>query len=177
MLRFPAKILLFATAYTPFAILILIKNELMPPWWTMSTCLAVFVAAVGVTYFILMRIRRTEPALESVIIEEENTVESLSYLMTYMIPLIVELKDTRSAIFLLAQLAIIFLFYVNSDLIRHNMLFGLLGYRIYKFKISSSTRFLLVKGNLEPGTQDLRLRKVVSNGIWLAEQNDDPNPE
>jgi hypothetical protein len=176
MLTLPAKLLLFATAYTPFAILILIKNELMSVWWTVITCLAILCAAIILTYYILARIRRTEPGLESVTIEEENTVESLSYLMTYMVPLIVELKDFRSALFLLGQLAIIFLFYVNSDLIRHNMLFGLLGYRIYKFKISGSTRYLLVKGILEPGTRELRLRKVVSNGIWLAQPDDDFTP-
>ena len=168
MLKLPARLLLLITAYSPFVGLLLIKNDFkLNLTCSISIALGVVVLSYLLTRLVFRAARRSVPHLEALEIKEDNSVETLTYLMTYMVPLLVDVKDERGGVFLGAQLLIVFLFYISSNLIRHNLLFSVIGYRIYKIRISESERYLITKSQHNPGPAKLNLHRIIKNEIWL----------
>lgn len=176
MLSLFARVALFGTAYAPFFILLLIKNEIFQLWLTGLVAIGILLLALAVTGILISSLKSISPSLEKVQIIEGRSTETLSYLMTYMIPFIIEIEGLRGYIFIILLLLVILTFYISTDLIRHNLMFTILGYQIYKGRIGTTSVYLIYKGPAISGDTYLRCRKIHGKDIWFAEPREAEAP-
>lgn len=115
----------------------------------------------------------TNPPAKIISIQNEN-YEYLTFLTTYIIPLIcINLEETRYVIVLIILLIIIGSIFVKMDLYLGNPTLALLGYHLYRIKVEkiAENEDLLVisKDKLSLGSS-IKWIKITEN-VWVVKEN------
>lgn len=141
----------------------LIKNNIIP-------CIS-FVFILGAIIFIILFKKSLKVTGDlPVKIEEVDLIgyESLEFLMTYMLPLVLFKPDgIREFIIIVIILIVIGAIYINSDLFYKNPTLALLGYSVYKAKCNNNECILFTKDKLKSGCTIRKLN--VENNIYYCE--------
>jgi hypothetical protein len=169
MPTFFAKFLLFISAYIPLVCLLMAKIGLFCFTVNLLVILGIFLLAVVLVWLLLRtltnNVNSTSGNFE---ITGERSSEVLSYLLSYAIPFFIEVNGANDYLFLLLYFAFLFTVYVNSDLIKFNLIFTVLGYRIYDVKTGGKEGFVIHKGLLSSGEYDLKSYDFIKPNIWLT---------
>lgn len=176
MLTWLAKLILFYTAYTPLFLILIVKNfryEIIPFWslspnhnliWSIVIlCVIVLLSAVILMCLLLWRISKVTGNINEIEVLANLNNENLTFLLTYGIPVIMEIKGARDFISLAILLIVILLVYMKSDLLMYNIFFNIFGYNIYKVMFNGEEFFLINKGNLAKGKYTLSINILHGN--------------
>ena len=99
-------------------------------------------------------------------------LDHLSFLSTYIIPLIAfNINDPRSFLIVAVLLLIIGAIYIKSDLYYLNPILLLFGYKIYKAKTETRSVILIFSGTLPAMNDNLRY-KDLGNNIYYVKKDD-----
>ncbi len=113
---------------------------------------------------------------ESIILVEQKQDSSLTFLMTFILPLLVDNVDTiRGFVFFVALLLMVMILLMKSNLFYQNPVLAVLGYKVYAFKVLDPSADLdedkvyigLTKGN---GVTDKAVikRKHIADDVYLV---------
>lgn len=165
-----AKLILFYTAYTPLFLILIVKNfryRIIPFWnlspkcnmiWSIALlCLIVLLSAVILMCLLLKKISKVIGNINKIEILANFNSENLTFLLTYGIPIIMEVKGARDFVSLVILLMVILLVYMKSDLLMYNVFFNLFNYNIYKVMFKGKEFFLIRRGNLPKGEHELSI--------------------
>lgn len=112
---------------------------------------------------------------ESVILVEQKQDSSLTFLMTFILPLLVDSVDTiRGFVFFVALLLMVVVLLMKSNLFYQNPVLAVLGYKVYAFKVLDPAADMdgekvyigITKGN---GVTDKAVikRKHIADDVYL----------
>ncbi|WP_342685877.1 hypothetical protein [Methanoculleus sp. UBA291] len=167
-MRLWVKVGLFLSAYLPLFFILTIKN-----WFNLPTFVLFVVISVYslIWWWLIVRIARQTTKEEYRVTAATNKMkESLTYLLPYIIgflPLNVNIWQDWAALVVL--LVIVFMVYVNSDLLYVNPLLLFFSYNIYELEVykpsmgeETSTQMitLITRRKKVPRNMTLSLHKV-----------------
>jgi hypothetical protein len=112
---------------------------------------------------LLNEIKKVVGSEEEIEVLENLSSENLTFLLTYIIPIVLKINGIRDLLSLAILFSIIFFIYVNSDLLRYNIFFNIFGYNIYKVKFNNKDMFLICKGKLSKGLRKLDLNEFYND--------------
>ncbi len=128
---------LFLSAYLPLFLILMIKN------WYNPITVAVFLGVLlysFVWFLLIWYIQKSTSESFSVIKVEDKTKELLAYLVPYIISFItINFSDLRDTISLGVLLVILFVVYINSDLLFVNPLLSFFYFKIYAAEVCKTT--------------------------------------
>lgn len=156
------KWVLFANAYTPFFLILLIRDleiGAWPPQGSTSSfeavihvfgtpylswllILVILVSNVALFFFLKGFLLASEP-LRSFDAASCKAGESLNYIVTYIIPFL-EFDTRQDLLPLLILLAVIGVIYVHSNLLATNPMLFIAGYRAYELSVNNKEVGLLI---------------------------------
>jgi hypothetical protein len=162
--------MLFFCSYFPLTLIICILLFGKWPLWA----IALFFGIVGIgsllatwLYFSLMR-RRAYVEQKKVIDFASRDAEVMSYIASYLIPLVTfPLGTAQQIAVLFVFIVVLFIIYVHSNMIYINPMLNVAGYRLYEVEIEHSKRphYYIARKPLE---RDQEIRFVrLSNDIYL----------
>ncbi|CDX00847.1 Hypothetical protein DPCES_0960 [Desulfitobacterium hafniense] len=184
------KWLLFISSYTPLYVLLAIDNynfkctpiayfkgvlddtSLLVFWIVIITLFVISI--LSVSYFVFISLNDTRVAEDVKPINESV----LSYLITYVIPLInMNVNSVNSLLVNLLLFLVIGVVYVKSDLIYLNILLILLGFRVYNDPrgnviITNYSRDELISS---VNTMELLSYRNVVKGVYLVRRKKEKN--
>lgn len=142
-------------------------------WVAIISLLMVFVSCI-ISLKLEHRFNGAHNPVAKVISIKNENYEHLTFLTTYIIPLIcINLDETRYVIVLIILLVIIGKIYVKMDLYLGNPTLALQGYHLYRIEAEgfSSTDGILVisKDKLSSGSK-IKWMKM-TDSIWVAKEN------
>ena len=114
---------------------------------------------------------------ESISIRQEKTNSGITFLMTFILPLLVDdVSSPRGFIFFGVLLIMVILLLIRSDLFYQNPVLVSLGYKTYEFQIvtpykdvdDNKTYIGLSKDSLPTGEASVK-RKYIGDGVFLIE--------
>jgi hypothetical protein len=132
-MRFWVKIGLFLSAYLPLFLILAIKN-----WYSVTaTLIVICVAIYSSVWFLVIWIRKKETSDSFRVFSVENkSKDALTYLVPYIISFIgFEMNKWQDLTALFVLLLILFIVYVNSDLLYINPLLALFNYQVYGVEV------------------------------------------
>jgi hypothetical protein len=181
MIKGLAKLILFYTAYTPLLLILIVKSfksKIIPsrnlnPDLNIGLsiailCLLVLSMAVLLMKLLLREISQVAGHRNKIEILENLNSENLTFLLTYAIPVIIEVKGLRDLVALAIIFMVILFVYMNSDLLMYNIFFNIFGYNIYKVLFEEKERFLIHRGKLSKGKYTLYVNEF--HGDILVEE-------
>lgn len=132
-MRFWVKLGLFLSAYLPLFLILAIKN-----WYNVTATLIVL--AVGLysfIWFLVIWIRKRETTDTFRVFNVENkSKDALTYLVPYIISFIgFDMNKWQDLTALFVLLVILFVVYVNTDLLYINPLLTLFNYQMYGIEV------------------------------------------
>lgn len=138
------------------------------PRWAIGL-LALGVASLAVTFFYMLRRWLIGGISRVNVTEVEKRDENVvSYIATYLIPFVSFPFDTFDHILvLLIFVGVLFILYVNSNMIYINPMFNMAGFHLYEIKIESDkiSHYLITRQIIKP---DSTLYYVeISNNLYL----------
>ncbi len=167
-MRFWVKVGLFLSAYLPVFFILVIKN------WFNLPILILFVAVSFyslIWWLLIIRVTKQTTKEEYRVIAATNKMkESLTYLLPYIIGFLpVNVNIWQDWVALITLLVIVFMVYVNSDLLYVNPLLLFVSYNIYEVEVykpslgkENSTQMitLITKRKKIPHSMTLLVHKV-----------------
>jgi cbb3-type cytochrome oxidase subunit 3 len=134
--------------------------------------LAFGVASLGVTYFYMWRRWRKGGISQAKVTEVEKRDENVvSYIASYLIPFVSFPLDTFEHIaVLLIFVGVLFILYVNSNMIYINPMFNMIGFHLYEIRIESDqvSHYLIARQLIRP---DRMLYYVeISDNVYLEKK-------
>lgn len=159
-----ARIIMFISSYCPLYILILILHKSKLPKNT-TTAIVVLILISIISLFIFLRGKGTKVTVINNLENPDDTV--LSYIMTYLIPLInngdnlKEMYIVNSFLFLLIGYV-----YIRLNLIYLNPLWAIFGYLIYR---NDNREIIITNISRQALRQKKRIKGYyISNDIFIA---------
>ena len=116
---------------------------------------------------------------ESIIIGQEKKDSGVTFLVTFILPLLVDdLSTPRDFIFFVVLLAMVILLLIRSDLFYQNPVLVALKYKTYEFQFitpyqdvdENRTYIGLSKGNLPTDEMSVK-RKYIADGVFFIEND------
>lgn len=151
-----AKIMLFISAYTPLFLIIIMKNypqlaDLYVNWAFLEIIILIVIALIIIisNLFLLFylfgivksRSTRTFEVKSSI----NKTSDTLNYLLPYIIGLIgFNITLLQDLISLAILLFIVFVVYINSNLILMNPLLNALGFKFYGLELKNGDNIIVI---------------------------------
>ncbi len=161
-MRVWVKWALFANAYTPFFLILLIRDlqlgkwppQSSPsalhalwtlfgmPWFSWAMVALLLISNLALALFLRGLFLAPEP-LPAFTTKTPKAGESLNYIVTYIIPFL-EFDLQRDLLPLLILLVVIGVIYVHSTLLATNPMLSLFGYRLYELASNGKESFFLI---------------------------------
>ena len=174
MLSFVSKTILFYFAYLPLAALLLVQN-LDINIKLLAYLIILFLSSYIPTRLLFKEIASIAPRVEEINIISEKNSETLSFIVTYIIPLCVPLTNSNNDINLNNFISLIILFliiyylYIETSLFCINPLLKILfKYNVYQVELHSEKYFLLSKRVHSNRKKSIRIKKL-SNNLLIEE--------
>ncbi|MHA1285195.1 MAG: hypothetical protein ACTSQP_22070 [Promethearchaeota archaeon] len=167
-LRNWVKLFLFISAYTPLFIILIVKYiELM------SICFWIFIIllffANMILYLILKKAKKWTRIRITVQKSENRTADSLNYVIAYIIPFIDFNFNKWQDIFSITILmSIIFIIYINSNLIFVNPILQLIGYKIHNIEDINNRKYIIISKKSKFLKDEEIYIKNITNDIYLS---------
>ena len=175
------KWILFANAYTPFFLILLIRDfkagawplkdagavwqVFGTPWLSWLLIAVILLSNLALILFLKGFFLAYEP-LPQFKNATSKAGDSLNYIVTYIIPFL-EFDTTKDFLPLLILLTVIGVIYVHSNLLATNPMLSLCGYRVYELSKESNESFLLIarksRNEIKPGIPVIQ----VTDDIYL----------
>ncbi len=131
-MRLWVKVVLFLSSYLPLFLILTIKN-----WFNFYvTVVFIIVCAYSLLVWVFIVSKRETVESYKVLKAENKTQESLNYLIPYIISFIgFDLNKWQDWSALTILLSILFVVYLNSDLLYINPILSFFKYKIYKVEV------------------------------------------
>lgn len=144
MVSWFARMLLIATSLAP--ILIVYGASLMPRNLSWAAALAAVAVLLAAICLLLLRYARTRVARTSVTVTAGKNLDSqvLSFLIAYLLPLLVQKEQKTNVWALVAFVAVMFVVLATCNIYHVNPLMGMLGYHFFEVTATSGTAYLLI---------------------------------
>lgn len=144
MLRKRIRLILFLSSYAPMFFIFALRN----PFQNWIAQLSFFVLGI-ISILVLILILKTCQSLAPEIVEvaeiEFKGSESMSYVVTYIIPFLgVDFSSAENYLSLLIMFFTLAILYMNSNLIYTNPLINILGYQIYRIQDIDGRNIMLL---------------------------------
>jgi hypothetical protein len=139
------KIFLFLSSYFPLAVIFLII------YYNTQLYIGLFSFFIGLIGFLgllifLKKLKKITPISYIVDSINKKDNESISYIVTYIIPFLsIPLTGWQPIVAIIIFLFIVGTLYVNSDMIHINPVLNLLGFHLYEITSQNNTYFILSK--------------------------------
>lgn len=167
MLSNMGRVLLVATALAP--ILLVYGAAIFFEHRVLATSLAVVAALLVALCHLLLRMIRRHGTNERVEVEAitAKDTEILSFLVAYMLPIILGEQVKANPLAITVFIGIMALVFFRSDIYHVNPLMGMLGYHFYEVTATSKVTYLLVTDRKDPLTPDDLITKRLSRNLLL----------
>ena len=145
MLNKISKIILFYFAYLPLFVILAINN-ISNDQALITIVLCLVTSIFFLVYFLLRAINDVTPSIENIKIKYIKNSEYLGFIVTYVIPFLVELSGIRQIISFVILLLIIAYLYVDTSLFCINPLLKIFfRYNVYDAHLNNQRYYLLSK--------------------------------
>ena len=145
MLNKISKMILFYFAYLPLFIILTINN-ISDNRTLIVIVLFLVTSSFLLVYLLLSAIKDVTPSIEKIKIEDIKNSEYLGFIVTYVIPFLVELSGIRQIISFVILLLIIAYLYVDTSLFCINPLLKIFfRYNVYDAHLNNQRYYLLSK--------------------------------
>jgi hypothetical protein len=167
MLNKFSKLILFYFAFLPLFILIFIKNGPENIFLQIGVIISLILTGILTTGKLLDLIHTIVPSETEFIILKQDNKEYLVFLMTYILPLLIDITAIKDLIVLLIILILIYYFYVTSSIFCINPLLKIIfKYNLYEIEINKKNVVLISKKNYMEKKITSKIIKL-SNNIYI----------
>jgi len=130
--------LLFASSYSPLFVILVVQSDFQPLSLSIALILVAAVSVLALAVFVSSA-KRHEPHYVTANEVTPRGSESVSYIVTYLIPFLgVDLADTSDLVSLFVLVVVIGVLYLHSNLIYMNPILNVFGYHL--FEVTSDAR-------------------------------------
>jgi hypothetical protein len=159
------RCMLFVSSYFPLTLIIAIL------FWTQQPALAYSALVIGIiglmlTYIYFFKVAPGMTAIQERVTERQSRDgDVMGYIASYIIPLVtLPLNGLQQISVLVIFIVVLGIVYINSDMIRINPMFSILGYHLYEIKVENGTEFysLLTRRRVKRG-ETIRLVDIGRN--------------
>jgi phosphatidylglycerophosphate synthase len=132
MPSFLTRVMLFLCSYFPLCVIIAVVFFRRSYWLSLSVLLAGLLGLLG--SLIYLRLAKSFAAVRiSVKGHQRKDAETMSYILTYLVPFVVVPSDDWEKLVSLAIFFVVLgLLYINTNMIHINPMLNIFGYRIYE---------------------------------------------
>lgn len=168
MLNKFVKLILFFSSYSPLFFIFAIQNSFENIYVNWSL-VGVGIFSILSLIFVLKNVKANAGHYVKVTGVNLKDGESMSYIVTYLVPFLdldfSNITTTSSLIILFIILAIL---YINSNLIYTNPILNLLTYHIYEVQIDDSKTIMLITKKEQIMNNDRIEVKQLDNNIYIG---------
>jgi len=170
MLNKFSKIILFYFAYLPlFSILII--NNIEDTKTMLITLISAIIVGFILVFLLFKTIKSIVPSEEKIIITEFKNSEYLSFLVTYILPFLVDLTSIRIIISFSILLILVAYLYMDTSLFCINPLLKLFfKFNLYQVKMGDKKYYLISKNKHNITSTKLNVKRICED-ILIEDQN------
>lgn len=166
MLTLFSKTALFLSSYAPLWVIFAAMNYRMSAI-IFYVSVALFVIGMALTILVLNHIRSLEGQYLKVASIRKADHEIMSYIASYLIPFASTTFEQPEQVFSLCVfLAVLYVVYVNSDMIHINPTFSLLGYRLYEVEDHEGKTYSLITRHKQKNRTTIKIVHVEDDILW-----------
>jgi|CXWL01.1.fsa_nt_gi hypothetical protein len=158
------KWVLFFNSYTPFFLILLLRDRGRTPWLGMLAAGLIVLSNLILAVLLSRAARVNVDRSGTLLSRESKTGDALNYTVTYIIPFL-EFDLTEDLLPLVVLMAVVGVLYVNSNLLYTNPMLSAFGYRVFEVTVERSKgepadKFLLLTRRRPPPPLGGTLRAV-----------------
>ncbi len=151
MLNKFSKIVLFYFAYLPLFVILAINN-ISNNQNLIIVVIFLVLSSFFLTFSLLKTIEDVTPSTEKITVEEMKNTDYLSFIVTYVIPFLVDLSGIKEIVSFAILFLIIAYLYMDTSLFCVNPLLKIFfRYNIYNVSLNEQKYYLLSKKNYNKG--------------------------
>ena len=160
MLNKFSKIILFYFAYLPlFSILII--NNINDTKTLLITLISAIIVGFILVVLLLKTIKSIVPSEEKITINELKNSEYLSFLVTYILPFLVDLNGIKSIVSFSILMVLVAYLYIDTSLFCINPLLKIFfRYNLYQVTLGSKKYCLISKTKHKITSSKLKVKKI-----------------
>lgn len=161
MLNKFSKIVLFYFAYLPLLVILAINNISNNQNLVIVVAILV-VSSFLLTFLLMITVKDVTPSTEKITVDEMKNTDYLSFIVTYVIPFLVDLSGVKEIVSFAILFLIIAYLYMDTSLFSVNPLLKIFfRYNIYNVSLNEQKYYLLSKENYNKGeTVSIPVRRL-----------------
>lgn len=156
-LKLWVKVILFLSSYSPLSVILMLKNIII---FDILICILIILIIIipNIILFFLIRYVRNFNKEKVLIKKTENkTSNSLNYVVAYFIAFLsFNFEKYQDIIIFFILIFIIFIIYINSDLLFINPILNLFGYNFYETVLDDGRKIMILSKQ-----KDLRINSSI----------------
>lgn len=157
------KIMMFLSSYAPLGLIMCVMSFKVNFSLSMIF-LGISVASVAVLAFYLAQLRTMEPVNMKTVDVRRGDGETMSYIVTYLIPFMLEtFEPSLKSAGLLLFFFVIAILYVNSGMLHINPTMNLLGWHIYGTTGESGQEYCIITERRLRKQQELKVISIAED--------------
>jgi hypothetical protein len=170
MANVPVKVLLFLSSYAPLLVILAVRDSFRS-WWASVGLSILALLAVLALWGYLLAVESLEPITATVKGVVVRSGESMSYIVSYLLPFLdARLDEPRTALSLGILLSIIGIIYVNSNMLHINPILNLVGFHVYEVETTEGRTAMLISRRtyVRPGEEIVLV--TLGDYVWLEKR-------
>ena len=134
-MRLWVRWVLFGSSYTPFFLILLIRDQCKTPVLSWTLAAIVVISNLVLVSLLFRNTKMNADRNGTVKTVESKSGDALNYIVTYVIPFL-DLKPEEDLVPLLILMAVVGILYVNSNLLYTNPMLSFCGFRVYEVTLA-----------------------------------------